>query len=216
MTLEKQIAEDYGMVLKEAQSMGCNKINALYNIPLDNMKAIVNALEEVEQYRAIGTVEELQKAEKEEDILKFYYCDSEDGYLVGLRIGNFYYAHHIDGRWVFDMSRHLPWGEHVVDDTSAWKEHTYPSEPREINFSDWLNGFINKECGGTLEECRAAVEKQNAKKPKEYEDKFYGCPVCGNVLLHKWEKYPTKLMNKKNGLPYCLGCGQKLDWSDEE
>lgn len=60
MTLEKQIAEDYGMVLKEAQSMGCNKIKALYNIPLDNMKAIVNALEEVHQYRAIGTVSELQ------------------------------------------------------------------------------------------------------------------------------------------------------------
>ena len=122
MTLEKQIAEDYGMVLKEAQSMGCNKINALYNIPLDNMKAIVNALEEVEQYREIGTPEEF----------------------------------------------------------------------------------------------RAAVEKQNAKKPKEYEDKFYACTTCGNVLLNKWEKYPTKLMDKKNGLPYCLGCGQKLDWSDEE
>ena len=69
---------------------------------------------------------------------------------------------------------------------------------------------------GTQEECRAAVEKQNAKKPKEYEDKFYGCPTCGNILLHKWEKYPTRLMDKKNGLPYCLGCGQKLDWSDEE
>ena len=69
---------------------------------------------------------------------------------------------------------------------------------------------------GTPEECRQAAEKQIAKKPREYEDKFYGCPVCGNVLLHKWEKYPTKLMNKKNGLPYCLGCGQKLDWSDEQ
>ena len=69
---------------------------------------------------------------------------------------------------------------------------------------------------GTPEECRVAVGKQKAKKPEEYEDKFYGCPVCGNVLLHKWEKYPTKLMNKKNGLPYCLGCGQKLDWSEEE
>ena len=69
---------------------------------------------------------------------------------------------------------------------------------------------------GTPEECLSAVEKQIAKKPKEYEDKFYGCPTCGNVLLHKWEKYPTKLMDKKNGLPYCLGCGQKLDWSDEE
>ena len=68
---------------------------------------------------------------------------------------------------------------------------------------------------GTPEECRQAAEKQIAKKPREYEDKFYGCPVCGNVLLHKWEKYPTKLMNKKNGLPYCLGCDQKLDWSDE-
>ena len=122
MTLEKQIAEDYGMVLKEAQSMGCNKINALYNIPLDNMKAIVNALEEVQKYRAIGTPDK----------------------------------------------------------------------------------------------CRAAVDKQKAKKPKEYEDKFYACATCGNVLLHKWEKYPTKLMDKKNGLPYCLGCGQKLDWSDEE
>lgn len=117
-------------------------------------------MEELKQYRAIGTVEELQKAEKEEDILKFYYCDSEDSYLVGLRIGNYYYAHYIDGRWVFDMSRHLPWGEHVVDDTSAWKEHTYPSEPKEINFSEWTNGFIKKECGGTPDECRAAVEKQ--------------------------------------------------------
>ena len=65
---------------------------------------------------------------------------------------------------------------------------------------------------GTPEECMAAVEKQKAKKPKEYEDKFYGCPTCGNVLLHKWEKYPTKLMDKKNGLPYCLGCGQRILW----
>ena len=69
---------------------------------------------------------------------------------------------------------------------------------------------------GTIDECREAVEKQKAKKPKEYEDKFYGCPTCGNILLHKWEKYPTKLMDKKNGLPYCFGCGQKLDWSDEK
>ena len=74
MTLEKQIAEDYGMVLKEAQSMGCNKINALYNIPLDNMKAIVNALEEVQKYRAIGTPEECVAAvekQKERKPIKY-------------------------------------------------------------------------------------------------------------------------------------------------
>ena len=82
--------------------------------------------------------------------------------------------------------------------------------------AEWLEELKQYRTIGTPEECRAAVEKQKAKKPKEYEDKFYGCPTCGNILLHKWEKYPTKLMDKKNGLPYCFGCGQKLDWSDEK
>ena len=99
--------------------------------------------------------------------------------------------------------------------------HYYPTQCKKcaeehIQLAEWLEELKQYRAIGTQDECRAAVEKQEAKKPKEYEDKFYGCPACGNVLLHKWEKYPTKLMNKKNGLPYCLGCGQKLDWSDEE
>lgn len=59
----------------------------------------------------------------------------------------------------------------------------------------------------------AALEKHIPKKPVEYEDKYYGCPTCDNVLMHKWKKYPDILMDKKNGLPYCLCCGQKLDWN---
>lgn len=58
--LEKVIAEDYKAVLHEAKSMGCNNIRALYNIPLKNMELIIKALEEVQQYRTIGTLEELQ------------------------------------------------------------------------------------------------------------------------------------------------------------
>ena len=42
---EKDLAEDYRMVLHEAESMGCNKIRALYKIPLKNMEMIVQALE---------------------------------------------------------------------------------------------------------------------------------------------------------------------------
>ncbi len=61
-----------------------------------------------------------------------------------------------------------------------------------------------------------ALEKQIPKTPIEYEDKFYACPVCDNIVLDKWEKYPTKLMDKSNSLPYCLGCGQRLNWSDED
>ena len=85
MTLEKKIAEDYGMVLKEAQSIGCNKINALYNIPLDNMKAIVNALEEVQKYRAIGTPEEcraaVEKQKAKKPIYKHYEDNGEPPYI---------------------------------------------------------------------------------------------------------------------------------------
>lgn len=64
---------------------------------------------------------------------------------------------------------------------------------------------------GTIEEFNALKEKNTPYKPQEYEDKYYGCK-CGEVLLEKWEVYPTKMMHKSWGLPYCLGCGQKLDW----
>lgn len=45
----KQLADDYAAVLKEAKSMGCNEIRALYNIPLENMELIVHALETVKK-----------------------------------------------------------------------------------------------------------------------------------------------------------------------
>lgn len=43
--LIKQLADDYSAVLKEAKSMGCNEVKALYNISLKNMEMIVQALE---------------------------------------------------------------------------------------------------------------------------------------------------------------------------
>ena len=61
-----------------------------------------------------------------------------------------------------------------------------------------------------------ALEKHIPKKPIEYDDKFYACPVCKNPVMHKWEKYNTELMEKSNGLPVCLNCLQAIDWSDEE
>lgn len=63
---------------------------------------------------------------------------------------------------------------------------------------------------GTLEECRAAVEKQTAKKVKSISqvkdgDSYAGligrCPCCGDIL--------------EEDTVYC-DCGQRLDWGDEE
>lgn len=68
----------------------------------------------------------------------------------------------------------------------------------------------------SLELATAALQRQIPTKPKEYEDKYYGCPTCGNVLLYKWKKYPDILMPKEKRLPYCLGCGQAIDWKGEK
>ena len=67
---------------------------------------------------------------------------------------------------------------------------------------------------GTPEECRAAVEKQKAKKP-DFEGDGYAdghlvydtwiCPCCGKHYEVDYDDYD-----------FCPNCGQKLDWSDEE
>ena len=69
----------------------------------------------------------------EEDILKFYYCESEDDYYLGQRVENMYYARYGDGAFTWFMSRYLP-----------WSEKGYPSEPKEIPFVQWIEGFIRK------------------------------------------------------------------------
>ena len=67
---------------------------------------------------------------------------------------------------------------------------------------------------GTMEECREAVEKQEAERI-EYETnavfsngfshyRIGKCPICDN-------RY-----NSNNEINYCSKCGQKLDWSEED
>ena len=70
---------------------------------------------------------------------------------------------------------------------------------------------------GSIEECRAAREKQIAKKPmmKPYfddmEEEYLCCPTCGEILT---DRIP---MDNKDFYFHCLNCGQKFNWeSDEE
>lgn len=76
---------------------------------------------------------------------------------------------------------------------------------------------------GTPEECRAAMEKQRAKKPSERQvgsnalcRKIYNCPVCGKKLYDCAIKngildHVSKGSKKSR---YCE-CGQALSWEDE-
>ena len=70
---------------------------------------------------------------------------------------------------------------------------------------------------GSIEEFRAAREKQIAKKPmmKPYfddmEEEYLCCPTCGEILT---DRIP---LDNKDFYFHCLNCGQKFNWeSDEE
>ena len=109
----------------------------------------LHEMEKLRQYEKLGTIEELSTRVKEEDVLKFYYCESRDKYYVGKRLDTMYYAEvmvYPNGEVClsYQMSRYLPWGEHIIDKNSAWEEYTYPSEPKEIQFEEWLGGFLKQ------------------------------------------------------------------------
>ena len=74
---------------------------------------------------------------------------------------------------------------------------------------------------GTVEECRAAVEKQNPVKPvckpKPYNESVgfneeWFCPSCGAYIGYFYEG-----MDEPEQMEYCNECGQHIarDWSDE-
>lgn len=77
--------------------------------------------------------------------------------------------------------------------------------------AEWLEELKQYRAIGTPEECRAAVEKQKAKKPMHVTNSYFGyqkhkehvgyCPDCGHQVEEPY------------GCPNCL---IKIDWSDEE
>lgn len=64
---------------------------------------------------------------------------------------------------------------------------------------------------GTVEECRAAVEKQTAKKVENSGEHIpfeWYCPTCGNILCDDgW---------KDTEIAFCEECGQKINWGNDE
>lgn len=70
---------------------------------------------------------------------------------------------------------------------------------------------------GTVEECRAAVEKQKAIKPTfemNYGDfeSLFSCE-CGKKIV---VRHSRGIMDNHDGPNYCSKCGKKWDWSDSQ
>lgn len=116
----------------------------------------------------------------------------------------------------------IKWIKNVRDDAVVTLDHIAKNEPnvspmlyagRKEKAETIIKGFEELEqyrAIGTVEECRAAVEKQRAKKPikdREQEIRYtsaYSCPTCGRGFTG------TGIAD------YCYHCGQKLDWGEEE
>ena len=133
-------------VLKDFDKQVTAKADGAYQSTIGKMACdmAINALEEVQQYRAIGTPEELQTMK-------------EHGGFTGVELAQ------------------------IAAGQMKLKEY------RAI---------------GTPEECRAAVEKQTAKKVEIWNDGSEHCPCCDKN-------------NSYLGFKVCIECGQLLDWNEE-
>lgn len=67
----------------------------------------------------------------EKDPIKFYYDETNNRFLVGMRSEAMYYAEPSLSGWCLTMSRHLDW------------ESLNMKEPYEVDFKDWLYGIMD-------------------------------------------------------------------------
>jgi len=141
-TQEMEVSECWGTRERDVCSCGGDKTKC------DFYKNVRNKADEDTKDSIIDCLEEeIRRLKDEPPAYRFYYCDSENSYLLGRRMDTMYYAHWYDGNgFVWDMSRYLPWGE-TIDGSErgcAWGVHTYPSEPREISTEEWFKGFLDQ------------------------------------------------------------------------
>ena len=121
-------------ILEEIEQRKARAEKLIVKPPHDKLDQVANDTAEtfIEAYKECQDI--IRKHMKnEEDILKFYRCESEDDYYLGQRVQNMYYAKYGSGGFTWFMSRYLPWGT-----------DGYPSEPKEIPFMEWIEGFISK------------------------------------------------------------------------
>ena len=70
-----------------------------------------------------------------------------------------------------------------------------------LDDNSWLESTIQP-INETFDMAISAIEKQMPKKPKMPLVAYWTCPTCGKRVM-----YPDE---------HCIGCGQKIDWTEGE
>ena len=122
----------------------------------DIMHICVKAIEELEQYKAIGTVEDIQK------LVSFLSDDNKRSILDDLELLNQYRA------------------LGTVEDIQTMKDNGAFSEIELAKIAARLQRLKDYEAIGTVEDFKALKEKNVAKKPID-KIMYLECPTCGDV-----------------------------------
>ena len=106
--------------------------------------------------------------------------------------------------------------QEAIEELKCYKAQSGTAYPEEIELAiNALEEVQQYLAIGTPDECRAAVEKQKAKKPEPIDYKKYMNSVKNAKFLRGSYFCPNCKHVIKSG-EYCNDCGQKLDWSDVE
>ena len=121
------------------------------------------------------------------------------------------------------IRRHMRDNENRIEAIKKFMETNKGADERECNRNIFILEEVNKALSeiqayrsiGTVEECRAAAEKQRAIKPTfvlnfgDFESLF-ACE-CGKKITVRHDR---GVMVDHNGPNFCSNCGRKWDWSD--
>lgn len=136
-------------------------------------------------------MEDLEMAIKAlEEIQKYHAIGTPEELITAMKYVRLAKAHRTVGR--------------AIEECAKYEEIGTPEELQDMkkDFAEALSDWRQYRKVGTLEECRAAVEKQTAKRPR----------IMGNAMI-----CPSCPRCFKSASPtYCPSCGQMIDWGNEE
>jgi len=156
-----------------------------------SIEMAIAALEEIQQYRALGTVEDFKNRINDVKTLGRMYEKLSDKEVKEYRELKTY--------------KEIGTVEKLRELISKGKAYEQVAWERDIAISQLEE--IGCSLGKKMGEAKEAVEKQRAKKPKFYAYNFY-CSKCGNLVGNKefgWKRFM-----------YCDHCGQAIDFSEVE
>lgn len=102
--------------------------------------------------------------------IKFYYQESTGKYLMGMRSDTMYYFEPTLTGWSAASSKYLPWG-------MTYNGHTYPTEPKKIDFQRWVHGILDN----IYEQYKERLDSISTKELKKLQD--YKLEESGEKLV---------------------------------